>query len=136
MDKNDTLILAVVSIVAIVAIILMTVNGEISGEASKKIDATPGPVTLISPSDGTFGESLTPTFIWTRSQKADYVNLYIDDESGFSTPLVFETQLGKNVKSFTLPSGVLQPGRTYYWMIEAMNSAGATNSAIYVFATS
>jgi len=135
-DKKDFYIVCIVSIVAIIGIIVLVLaNGGISGQASKKIEALPGTVELVAPANGAVNVPLYQAFDWTASHKADFVVLYLDDEPGFSTPLIQEFQLRKNMKSYVIPTGILQPGKTYYWLVVAYNNAGASSSQKYSFTT-
>lgn len=136
MEDKSIILLAIISVVAITAIVFISigVTTEISGLASKKITELPADIALLAPADGS-SSTLTPTFSWTISHNADYLNLYIANDPGFSTPLVYDYQLRKSTKSYTLPSGVLESGRTYYWRIESQNTAGATDSPTYTFTT-
>lgn len=136
--NKELYLVSIVSIVAIVAILVLVINqAGISGYASKRIDTVPGAVGLIAPSNNAVNVPLDQMFDWTAEVKStDFVVLYVDDEPGFSTPIVQEFQLRKTMKAYTLPSGVLTSGTTYYWRVVAYNSVGATNSPTYTFTTS
>lgn len=146
-DNKDLYMLSIVSVVAIIGIlVLVLTNASISGNASKKVSETlPFPVDLVAPSNGAVDVSLTPTFDWVNTKRADYekgtytqsdyIVLYLDDDRGFSTPLIQEFQLRKNMRAYTLPSGVVLPGTTYYWRVVTYNIAGGTNSETYTFTT-
>ena len=135
-DKKDLYMVVIVSIVAILGIVVLVLfNAGISGQASKKVDVLPDPVDLTAPTNGAVNLPLTPTFDWDTGHNSDYVVLYLDDESGFSTPLIQEFQLRKNMKKYAIPAGILQPGTTYYWRVVAYNNNGATNSPRYSFTT-
>ncbi len=137
-DKRDIYIVCIVSIVAIIGIIVLVLsNGGITGNVSKKVrsDALPGNIEILHPLNGAINTSLTPLFKWDTGNLTNYVVLYVDDELGFSAPLVYEHEFKKNRKNFKLPSETLQPGTTYYWRVVAYNNNGATNSPRYSFTT-
>ena len=96
----------------------------------------PSTPSLTSPSNGATGVSLTPTFQWTASSGTSPITytLQISTSSNFS-PLIFSTS-GISTTSYTLPSGNLTNGITYYWRVQATNSCGNSNfSSTYYFTT-
>jgi hypothetical protein len=139
-DNNgkELYLVSIVSIVAIVAILVLVIHeASISGYASKRIDTVPGAVSLVMPDNNAVNVPLNQVFDWTAEVKTtDFVVLYIDDEPGFSSPIIQEFQLRKTMKSYEVPTGVLSPATTYYWRVVAYNVAGATNSPTYTFTTS
>ena len=134
MEEKNIVILSIISIVAIAAMVIMSIafGAGISGSIPKNV--LPDTITLLSPVDGAV-VSVTPTLDWSKSHMAEFIVIYVDDERGFSTPLSQDVQLRKNQKAFTVPAGVLEPGKTYYWRVVSYNSAGASNSATYSFTT-
>ena len=81
--------------------------------------------------------SLTPEFRWSGVSGADYYGLYIVDVANKS--IVFDSQI-KGIKitqtAYTLPSGVLAWGKSYYWYMNSHSSAGwGSNSASSYFQT-
>lgn len=73
--------------------------------------------TLSEPTDNATSISLTPTFKWSGT--AD--KLEIATNSTFSNPVYSNAVSGTE---FTIPSGVLQAGTTYFW--RAGKSSGGT----------
>jgi hypothetical protein len=129
MQDKDLVILSIISVVAIAGMVVLSVmfNANISGNVPKNINAVPQTITLLTPDNGAIVSS-TPTLDWTKTHKAEFIILYIDDERGFSTPLVEDIQLGKNERAYDIPAGILESGKTYYWRVVAYNAAGASNS--------
>jgi hypothetical protein len=134
MEEKNILLLAIISVVAIVGMVVMGMfmNATISGYAPKNIATPPRAITLLSPVDGAIVSS-TPTLDWTKTHSADFIVLYVDDGTDFSTPLVQDVQLRKNERAYTVPAGILQSGHTYHWRVVAYNNAGASNSATFSF---
>jgi hypothetical protein len=134
MDDKNILVLSIISVVAIAAIVVLSVvfSANISGNVPKSITTPPDAVTLLTPVNGAL-VSTTPTLDWTKTHMADLIVLYVDDEQGFSTPLVQDIQLKKNERAYTIPSGMLTPGQTYYWRVVSYNAAGASNSGTFSF---
>ncbi len=92
-----------------------------------KVIAIPSPPTLVSPSNGATGESLTPTFQWNSVSNANYYGLYISKPPYGPSNLVFDSEVDYGPiygTSFTLPSGILNNGVKYYWNMRSHNSAG------------
>ncbi|MCR4417754.1 MAG: T9SS type A sorting domain-containing protein, partial [Ignavibacteria bacterium] len=88
------------------------------------------PPTLISPgsssSPGPTISTLTPTFQWQSVSGAVGYGLYIRDMS--TNTLVFDSDNsypnGISGTSFTLPSGILQWGKSYRWNMRSRSSSG------------
>jgi len=71
------------------------------------------------------GMPLTFTFRWNRSAGAVNYEIQVSPNSSFTTTIVSQANI---VDSFyTIPTGLLQGGATYYWHVRAWNCAG--NSA-------
>jgi hypothetical protein len=134
MEEKNILLLSIISVVAIAAMVIMAIvfSANISGLVPKNIGTPPKAITLLTPADGAV-VSVTPTLDWTKTHMAEFIVLYVDDERGFSTPLVQDVQLKKNERAFTVPVGMLESGHMYYWRVVAYNAAGASNSATYSF---
>ncbi len=134
MEEKNILLLAIISVVAIAGMVIMglTLSGGVSGNVPKNIATPPRTITLLTPENGAI-VSATPTLDWTKTHMAEFIILYVDDGTDFSTPLVQDIQLRKNERAYTVPEGALQSGNTYYWRVVAYNNAGASNSATYSF---
>ncbi|MFC1731113.1 SUMF1/EgtB/PvdO family nonheme iron enzyme [candidate division KSB1 bacterium] len=83
----------------------------------------PLPPTLSSPSDGATGVSIPPTLSWNASSGATSYTLQVSENNDLSSP-VFDSDVG-NVTSKEISglSGVT----TYYWRVNASNSAGTSD---------
>ena len=82
----------------------------------------PGVPTLVSPANGSSTSDRTPTFSWNAPSGATSYIIQIDNNSNFSSPLV---NLAVSNTSFT-PVNNLSAG-TYFWRVQARNSAGSSN---------
>lgn len=111
-------------------------------QTPKPLPAQPlPPPKLTSPgassSPGPIISLLTPNLQWSGVPGADYYGLYIVDIATKS--IVFNSQAKKiNITgtAYTLPSGVLVWGKSYYWYMNSHNSAGwGSNSAFLYFQT-
>lgn len=99
------------------------------------------PPKLVSPgsgsSPGTVINSLTPTLQWSSVSGAENYGIYIFDIATKS--LIFDSKAkGIQLKgtNYTLPSQVLQWGKSYYWYMNSYNSAGwGSNSTPLYFQT-
>jgi hypothetical protein len=71
--------------------------------------------------------TLTPNLVWSGAQFADSYRVIVDDQQGLTSPTVDES--GLLVTSYQVPPGRLVNGIRYYWQVQAVNGAGATNSS-------
>jgi photosystem II stability/assembly factor-like uncharacterized protein len=88
---------------------------------------------LVSPTTYSTGISLTPTFVWNTVQDASTYNIEVSTVSNFATikdsAVVSGTQ-------YTMPTGKLNYATTYFWRVNASNSAGTGLwSDIWLFST-
>ncbi len=81
-----------------------------------------GPFMLDFPKNNSV-TNLTPYFNWTVSEGATSYHIYIDNESSFTPPYKFLRNVGSN-NYFTLPLNILEPSKTYFWKVVAVNSVG------------
>jgi hypothetical protein len=93
----------------------------------------PASPTLVNPSDGSTGVTTAPTFEWLPVEGATSYTLLISTASNFSSTVI--NQSGITATSFTLGSN-LNENTTYYWRVQATNSAGSALSPTRVFETS
>jgi len=86
---------------------------------------SPDNITL-SPKNGAKLQTATPTFSWeaVKTDNPVYYRLEIDKPHGGR---VYSTRRYKNMVSHTVPSGVLQKGRTYRWRLRLMDSDNWVN---------
>jgi RHS repeat-associated protein len=83
----------------------------------------PAAPTLISPGDGSTVPvitTLTPAFQWNAVLGANGYGLYVQEGSSFPV----DTDTIGNTTSYTVATGVLQPGTLYVWNMRARDSAG------------
>jgi hypothetical protein len=101
-----------------------------SGPASVTITVGAAPVApvLTSPANGATGVVSPPTLTWNAVSGAASYNVYF----GVSPTPPFAT----NTTLTNFSPGLLVPGSTYYWQVAAVNSDGATASAVWSFTTS
>jgi hypothetical protein len=87
----------------------------------------PGAFSVISPADGRFVESPTPTIVWSASTNAfGGYSLTLDDAPDFATPLLSQT--GLTGTSLAVPAGLLSPNSLYYLRLQASSTAGTTQA--------
>jgi len=80
---------------------------------------------LLSPANGQTLTSKTPTFSWGAVEYPDaplYYRLEIWNPS--LTERAFASKPAKNMLTYTVPPGKLQPGRSYSWRVVVFGSAG------------
>jgi len=79
--------------------------------------------TLIDPKDGTLLSTLMPTLTWTSVQGATWYRIYIGKGTNESSlEQVFNRVIDPKAatsQQFTLPAGVLEPGASYCWRVQA-----------------
>jgi hypothetical protein len=95
--------------------------------------ATPGPFTMIAPTNALTGVSLTPTFSWNPSAGAVTYTLEVALDVGFSSIVI--SQPGLTSTMFT-PGTSLTASTAYFWRVTAVstNSTVATG-APFAFTT-
>jgi photosystem II stability/assembly factor-like uncharacterized protein len=94
----------------------------------------PVPVNLVSPSNNSTNQSLTPLLDWDSIPPAMSYQIQISTNSGFSF-IVIDTS-GIINSSINVPSGKLNIGVMYYWRVRAGNEGGYGNwSNIWNFTT-
>ncbi len=86
----------------------------------------PASFRLTSPADGATEVPLTPTFDWADSDGADSYTLTVATDAGLVNAVL--TVSGLSTSEFTVNSGVLSEGSTYYWGVVAENAFGTTAS--------
>jgi hypothetical protein len=88
--------------------------------------------TLVNPTDGTTGVTLTPTFEWLPVESATSYTVLISTVSNFSSTVV--NQSGITGTSYSLGSALNQ-NTTYYWRVQSVNSNGSSLSPSRSFVT-
>lgn len=91
-------------------------------------------VTLESPTNGSTVTSLTPILAWTSNVADASYRLQVATDSNFQNLIIDEANL--TVPSYSLPSGKLADGKTYYWKVNA-SADGQTSdwSLVWSFQT-
>ena len=88
--------------------------------------------TLLSPPDGSTINTLTPTFEWRNLSTSGLIySVQIDDTSHDRVFSLYD--LPDGTTSYTIPSGYLDRGTTYYWLVSANDANG--NSALAAWDT-
>ncbi len=96
--------------------------------------APPAAPELLSPPNGSTNVTLTPTLSWNSVPGANYYNIQVSTNSGFSTTVVNVT--GINNPGYTITSGILTTNTLYYWRVSATNNGGTSPwSTVWNFTT-
>ncbi|MDO8637669.1 MAG: hypothetical protein Q7R34_15790 [Dehalococcoidia bacterium] len=122
---------AVLAFAIIIVLIMNTLVGSAMALAAALLPAP----TLSSPGPGATGVTTKPTFIWSQVSGANYYWLIVADSPSKlptipSAPNAPGCVIGSNgvgiaVTSYTPASGVLSPGITYYWEVQAYHGSDA-----------
>jgi hypothetical protein len=93
----------------------------------------PSAPTLASPANGSATQSITPTLSWNTSTGATSYGLQVSTSSSFTTTVVNQTGITSTSRAI---SG-LSNNTTYYWRVNATNTAGtsAWSSQVWSFIT-
>ncbi|MBS1495055.1 MAG: T9SS type A sorting domain-containing protein [Bacteroidetes bacterium] len=85
---------------------------------------TPPPTpTLVSPSNGANGQSLTPTLTWQAIAGATAFHIQISTISNFAV-ITDSGSVSGATTQYTVPAGKLGNGLTYFWRVSATNASG------------
>lgn len=87
--------------------------------------------TLVTPTDGTTGVTLSPAFEWLPVESATSYRILISTVSNFATTVADQTTTGT---SYTYGSN-LNTSTQYYWRVQAINSNGSSLSPTRSFTT-
>jgi hypothetical protein len=91
------------------------------------VPSLPAAPSLISPADNAVLTTLTPTFSWTSIQGADYYGIAVMKGTVADTNNIVWDGVTSST-SITIPTGKLQNGQTYTWLVTAHNSFGFSNN--------
>ncbi len=92
----------------------------------------PAPI-LIVPDDNSFDVSLTPTLTWSTSPISLEYRIEISTSPGFN---VLTDWAIVSVNNYTVPAGKLSIAVTYFWRVNASNTAGTSSwSQVWCFST-
>lgn len=95
-------------------------------------EGAPTSPTLVNPTDGTTGVTLTPTFEWLPVESATSYTVLISTVSNFSSTVV--NQSGITGTSYT-PGSALGQNTNYYWRVQSVNANGSSLSPTRSFTT-
>lgn len=99
----------------------------------RTVPSAPPPPTLVSPSNGATGISLTPTLQWSDSPGATSYQVQVATNTNFNSPVVDHTT---GVSEYEIPPGRLIGNTVYYWRVRAHNEGGYSDwSAVWHFQT-
>ena len=93
------------------------------------VTEAPGQATNPNPADGATSVGLSPTLSWSAGTDAMSHDVFLGTTSGSLVD-----QGNQTSTSFT--PGTLDPGTTYYWRIDEVNSIGTTTGIEWSFTTS
>jgi len=131
--KRDLNILPVIGTALLLAVIILAGCGGGGGGGGATTTTTtptaPTAFNLISPADGSTGNSFTPTFAWSDSTDETSYTLQIATDASFNTLVYENTGLAANTTSYALTSSVLSPGTSYVWRVKAVNATGTTTAS-------
>jgi hypothetical protein len=95
---------------------------------------TPSAPVLVSPVNGSIGQSTTPLLDWDSLAAAQTYRVQLSTDSTFATTL-FDSA-GVTMAEVTVPAGLLAGETKYYWRVNGTNAAGSGSySAVWNFTT-
>ena len=107
---------------------------DIGGDEYTYIPPAPVAPTLLLPTNGATGVSVTPVLDWDDVPTADSYRIQLSTNSGFTTT-AFDTS-GVAVSQLTVPAGKLNNNTQYYWRVNATNLGGTSPwSTVWNFTT-
>ncbi len=94
--------------------------------------APPAPPSLTSPANGSTNLPLSDTLSWSASQNATRYQVEVSTSTSFSSMIINDS----TVTSTSRITGALSGNTTYYWRVQASNTAGASGwSSAWSFTT-
>lgn len=119
------------------AVILNGTAGALTRQADLTLNMAstlPGAAAALAPSDGSTGQSRTPTLTWTAVPGSGSYDIQVATDPAFTAIVAAAT--GLTGTSFT-PGAALADNTVYYWRVQATNGCGTGSYApIFAFATS
>ena len=96
----------------------------------------PAQATGPSPFNGAVDASQSPTLTWSASDGAATYDVYFGTNmANVLNATTADTEFQGNQASRSFAPGMLSANTTYYWRIDAKNSAGTTKGAVWSFTT-
>lgn len=120
---NSTFVATATSVSPVTASLVPVV---MTGASSQSQTNPPTSFALLSPASGSSPKTLTPALTWQDSTDEQSYTVEIDNENTFAAPLFHSATLSADTTSYTVPSGILVNGTTYFWRVKASNSYGTT----------
>ena len=107
-------------------------GGSVSTSRIAKWGAIPIAPTLISPPNGAIGISLTPTLNWNDIPNTFDYGVQLTNDPNFQSLIINVNGLTNS--EYTVPSGILELNKVYFWRANARNGLGTGPfSAIWFF---
>ncbi|MFZ1082077.1 MAG: fibronectin type III domain-containing protein [Candidatus Kryptoniota bacterium] len=92
----------------------------------------PSVPSLVSPLNGSTKQPLSDTLSWSASTSASRYQVELSTSSGFSSTIINDSAVTTTSKT----TGTLTENTTYYWRVQAINSAGSSGwSSVWSFTT-
>ena len=88
---------------------------------------TPGAFQSLTPGPGAVAVPVVPTFTWTPSLDAANYEIVVASNAALSTPIVTASVAASSTQ-YTLTTGPLANGSTFWWRVRAINGAGPTTA--------
>ncbi|GEM_PF-4637511 len=106
--------------------------GTITQEKPPPGPGAPSAPTLLSPSNGVTGQSISPTLSWNASSGASFYELQVSTDSSFGTSFYDNA----NITATSQQVSGLAYSTVYYWRVNASNESGTSNwSSAWSFTT-
>ena len=110
-------------------VIAITPSGTSGWSAEWKFNVifnAPAAPVLLSPANGSTGQSFLPLFDWNDVTNAQYYRIQVSQFSNFSTVLLDSSSIIQS--QLQCPEFILTTGIQYYWRVNASNSNGISTS--------
>ncbi|MFZ1683885.1 MAG: DUF4038 domain-containing protein [Candidatus Zixiibacteriota bacterium] len=105
---------------------------SIAGNMTTVVVQAPGAPSLTSPVSGSTGIPINPTLTWAASPGATSYRVQVSTDVSFVSPVIDQSSISTTSVNISGLTG----GATYYWRVNASNTAGPSPySAVWNFAT-
>ncbi len=78
---------------------------------------------LVFPENGSEAESSATELQWNSASSAEYYQVQVDVDAGFSSPLIND----QRVDADSYPLQILEVGKSYFWRVRGVNENGASD---------